>query len=198
MSVIPMSYAVSERSDAGVLPGSIFYSLDLLLEKVELFFAFGAERKTEVMISIADERMHELGCLDGSLKRKFSETLMSQHISYLDMAEKTISESTLDSSVKEELLESMNASADTVAVVFPDDIYDDNDNNNDNNDIYDDIINSDLADVGAGTLAVSQLSELQETACMAAETGNTCKSRLLELNIVTAEECCVCLGACCD
>lgn len=42
-----------------------------------------------------------------------------------------------------------------------------------------------------------QLSELQITACNAADKGNTCDTRLPELGIVTKEECCNILGKCC-
>ena len=41
------------------------------------------------------------------------------------------------------------------------------------------------------------LSSLQETACKTAEEYGTCSTRLPEVGIVTEEECCRYLGACC-
>jgi hypothetical protein len=41
------------------------------------------------------------------------------------------------------------------------------------------------------------LSELQITACNAADKAQTCDSRLPEVDIVSKEECCDILGKCC-
>ena len=50
------------------------------------------------------------------------------------------------------------------------------------------------------TLLVKQpkLSELQITACEAADRGGTCNTRLTDLGIVLKEECCQVLGKCCQ
>lgn len=42
-----------------------------------------------------------------------------------------------------------------------------------------------------------QLSEFQITACNSADKGNTCDTKLPELDLVTKEECCEILGKCC-
>lgn len=42
-----------------------------------------------------------------------------------------------------------------------------------------------------------QLSEFQVTACNSADKGNTCDTKLPELELVTKEECCEILGKCC-
>ncbi|MCK5062756.1 MAG: hypothetical protein KAR23_02405, partial [Candidatus Aenigmarchaeota archaeon] len=44
---------------------------------------------------------------------------------------------------------------------------------------------------------VPELSEIQETACLAADAGGTCYTKLPELGFVTIEECCAALGVCC-
>lgn len=41
------------------------------------------------------------------------------------------------------------------------------------------------------------LSELQITACEAADEGGTCFTKLPDLNLVSTEECCKYLGKCC-
>jgi len=43
-----------------------------------------------------------------------------------------------------------------------------------------------------------QLSELQITACNAADQANTCNTRLPEIGIVLKEDCCKALGKCCS
>ena len=42
-----------------------------------------------------------------------------------------------------------------------------------------------------------KLTELQITACVSADEGGTCDTKLPELNIVTKEKCCQSLGKCC-
>ncbi len=43
----------------------------------------------------------------------------------------------------------------------------------------------------------AELADLQVTACESADAGNSCDTKLPELNIVTPEECCKALGKCC-
>ncbi|MBI4148887.1 hypothetical protein HY491_00410 [Candidatus Woesearchaeota archaeon] len=42
------------------------------------------------------------------------------------------------------------------------------------------------------------LSELQMTACTAADNGGTCTTKLSELGFVLPEDCCEALGKCCQ
>ncbi|MEM2919037.1 MAG: hypothetical protein QXY62_06030 [Candidatus Altiarchaeota archaeon] len=42
------------------------------------------------------------------------------------------------------------------------------------------------------------LSDLQISACEAADEGGTCFTKLPELNLVSAEDCCKYLGKCCE
>jgi len=42
-----------------------------------------------------------------------------------------------------------------------------------------------------------RLTELQITACNSAHDGNTCDTKLEELEIITKEQCCKELGKCC-
>ena len=41
------------------------------------------------------------------------------------------------------------------------------------------------------------ITELQQTACISADKGNTCDTKLADLGIITKEECCQKLGKCC-
>ncbi|MGE0793523.1 MAG: hypothetical protein AB7V77_05080 [Candidatus Woesearchaeota archaeon] len=41
------------------------------------------------------------------------------------------------------------------------------------------------------------LTDIQISACNAAHIGATCKTRLVDLNIVTPRDCCLVLGKCC-
>jgi len=44
---------------------------------------------------------------------------------------------------------------------------------------------------------VSTLSELQVSACNAADEAGTCQTRLVEVGIIMPSECCEVLGKCC-
>lgn len=45
--------------------------------------------------------------------------------------------------------------------------------------------------------APAELSELQTSACNAAQNGGTCDTKLEDLGLVTKKECCSALGKCC-
>lgn len=47
------------------------------------------------------------------------------------------------------------------------------------------------------TQTPKELSEIQTIACYSAEQGNTCFTKLLDLDIVTPENCCKMLNYCC-
>jgi hypothetical protein len=47
------------------------------------------------------------------------------------------------------------------------------------------------------TVEKPQLSELQAEACNSADAAGTCTTRLAEIGIVLAEQCCASLGKCC-
>jgi hypothetical protein len=47
------------------------------------------------------------------------------------------------------------------------------------------------------TLKETPLSEIQVTACNAADEGGTCETKLDELDLVAREDCCKYLGKCC-
>lgn len=47
------------------------------------------------------------------------------------------------------------------------------------------------------TLKETPLSEIQVTACNAADEGGTCETKLNELGLVTLDDCCKYLGKCC-
>ena len=95
-SSIPMSYAVSDDSGAGIMPGSILYSFDLFFERVELFFAFTAKKKVQVLTSVAEERSSELEALDDDDRERYSASLMARRDVYLEKAHLIVYESSLD------------------------------------------------------------------------------------------------------
>jgi len=45
--------------------------------------------------------------------------------------------------------------------------------------------------------APNNLSDLQTTACNSADAGGTCSTKLVDLGIVTPDQCCKALGKCC-
>jgi len=198
-SFMPMSYAVSGSSGAGIMPGSFLYSFDLFFERVDLFFAFNQQKKARTMASIARERQLELEALDISDRERYSASLVARRDIALDNARRIIQESGHDDSSMSELLEDI------------DDISPGN-----NIDEYQDVIvgqdngsepvEDNISDAGSERPEEesvvfkptgSKLSDLQETACLAAEKGNTCNTRLSDLRLVTKEECCASLGVCC-
>jgi len=58
--VLAVPFSASAETTAGIKPDSIFYSLDLLSEKVSLFFTQDAYEKAKKSILFADERIAEI------------------------------------------------------------------------------------------------------------------------------------------
>ncbi len=184
---MPMSYAVSGDSGAGIMPGSFLYSFDLFFERVELFFAFTAEKKVQVLTSVAEERSLELEALDDAAKNKYSSTLASQRDLYTEMASNLIDDSSAVVPDDSSIVVPDDSSA--VSDELPTDIEDDTDP----------AVNTSLqAEPEDSDISGPKLSVFQETACLAADEGNTCNTRLSELGLVTKEQCCASLGVCCS
>ncbi len=189
-SFMPVSYAAPGNSGAGIMPGSFFYSFDLFFERVDLFFAFNQQKKARTMASIARERQLELEALDNDAKDRYSSVLARQRDLYTEMASNLIDDSSVvdtdpdDSSF-------IDDNPDNPSVVpdeLPTDIEEDTDP----------VTNTSLqAEPEDSNMPDSKLSVFQETACLAADEGNTCNTKLSELGLVTKERCCASLGVCC-
>ena len=188
---MPVSYAASGDSGAGIMPGSFLYSFDLFFERVDLFFAFNQQKKARTMASIARERQLELEALDNDAKDRYSSVLARQRDLYTEMASNLINDSSVvdtdpdDSSF-------IDDNPDNPSVVpdeLPTDIEEDTDP----------VTNTSLqAEPEDSNMPDSKLSVFQETACLAADEGNTCNTKLSELGLVTKERCCASLGVCCS
>ncbi|NOQ38033.1 hypothetical protein GQ472_04020 [archaeon] len=181
------------------MPGSFLYSFDLFFERVELFFAFNQQKKARTMISMARERQLELEALDNDAKDRYSSALASQRDLYTEMASNLIDDSSVvvpdDSSVVDTNPDDspfIDDNPDNSSVVpdeVPADIEDDTDP----------VTNTSLqAEPEDSNMPDSKLSVFQETACLAADEGNTCNTKLSELGLVTKERCCTSLGVCCS
>ena len=194
MLVVPSVYAGNSEVDAGVLPGNIFYVFDLFFERIHLLFTFGSEDKAEVLLSFAKERESELSSLDPDKKDRFSEWIMDKRDNYIVLARENLEDSDVDEVSRQNILQEIDKIvgseiSDSEEVVLVDD----------------DVILSDenisivveQEEESEVIKRVVKLSELQETACYAAETGNTCNTRLVDLGLVTTDECCAALGTCC-
>jgi len=198
---MPVSYAASSDSGAGIMPGSFLYSFDLFFERVDLFFAFNQQKKARTMASIARERQLELEALDNDAKDRYSSALARQRDLYTEMASNLIDNSSVDDDDPDDS---------SVIDTDPDDssFIDDNPDNpsvvpdelpTDIEDDTDPVTNTSLqAEPEASNMPDSKLSVFQETACLAADEGNTCNTKLSELGLVTKERCCASLGVCCS
>lgn len=199
LSFIPASYAVSGDVDAGVLPGSMLYSFDLFLERFELFFSFGPENKVLALISIAQERELELEALDPDDKDRYSSGLVMRQDVCLEKARSIAQESGLDDSFVSDNFEGFDDVSLWDVAEEPGNVIVGQD---DNVEVVE-VDVSGLVDVPSEEEAeviqseVPELSEIQETACLAADAGGTCYTKLPELGFVTIEECCAALGVCC-
>ena len=199
-SFMPMSYAVSGDSDAGIMPGSFLYSFDLFFERIELFFAFNQQKKARTLVFIARERELELEALDDDMNERYSSALVARRDIALDKARRIIQESGPDDSSMSELLEEIDDISSGNII----DEYQDVNVEQDNGDGPVEDNRSDVTPVLSEEEPVvfkpvgPKLSDLQETACLAAEKGNTCNTRLSDLGLVTKDECCASLGVCCS
>lgn len=64
--------------------------------------------------------------------------------------------------------------------------------------LYGLVLKNDIKDLESDDKGeVKELSEFQVTACNAADRGDTCRTKLPKLNLITPEECCRYLGKCC-
>ncbi len=190
-SFMPVSYAASGDSGAGIMPGSFLYSFDLFFERVDLFFAFNQQKKARTMASIARERQLELEALDNDAKDRYSSTLARQRDLYTEMASNLIDDSSVvDTNPDDSSF--IDDNPDNPSVVpdeLPTDIEEDTDP----------VTNTSLqAEPEDSNMPDSKLSVFQETACLAADEGNTCNTKLSELGLVTKERCCASLGVCCS
>ncbi|MEA2004036.1 MAG: DUF5667 domain-containing protein [archaeon] len=195
LSFIPASYAILGDVDAGVLPGDMLYFFDLFLERFELFFSFGPENKVQTLISIAQERKLEFETLDPDDRDRYSSALMMRQDVCLEKAKSIALESGLDDSFvsdnfdrfdDESLWDVAEESED--AIVAPEE---------DNVSGLVDMLSEEEDEAEVIQSEVPELSEIQETACLAADAGYTCYTKLPELGLVTIEECCAALGVCC-
>ncbi|NOQ55553.1 MAG: hypothetical protein GQ477_01970 [Nanohaloarchaea archaeon] len=193
--IMPVSYAVGDRVDAGVLPGDIFYAFDLFFERVHLLFTFSSIDKAEILISLANERELELNALDSDDKVRFSAGLIIKQNNYIEQAKININKSDIDDSLKNKYLQEIyvvdSSFGSGINGFLDDDDVGDVANNRSQQ-------SSELIEAPEVIKKpIVKLSELQETACNAAERGNTCDTRLSDLGLVTKDECCVALGMCC-
>ncbi len=196
---MPVSYAASSNSGAGIMPGGFLYSFDLFFERVELFFAFNQQKKARTLVSIARERELELEALDVSDRERYSTSLVARRDISLDNARRIIQESGHDDSSMSELLEEIDDISSGNIIDEYQDVIVGQDNGSEP-------VEDNISDIGPELPeeepvvfkpAGPKLSDLQETACLAAEKGNTCNTRLSDLRLVTKEECCASLGVCC-
>ena len=192
--VMPVSYAINSEVDMGVLPGEVFYAFDLFFERIHLLFTFGPENKAEVLLSFAKERELELSSLDSDKRERFSEGLIDKRDNYIVQVRNNIDNAEIDDVYRQNILQEINKisgseisdNAEVAALVDADAVIlsDENDSG---------VIEQEEPEIKS----IVKLSELQETACNAAEIGNTCNTRLPDLGLVTTDECCAALGKCC-
>ncbi|MBW6461527.1 MAG: hypothetical protein K0B07_00555 [DPANN group archaeon] len=180
--------------DAGVLPGEVFYAFDLFFERIHLLFTFGSKNKAEVLLSFAKERESELDALDSDKIDRFAESLISKRDNYIMMARNKLETSDIDSVSRQNILWEIDKivgskifDSDEVIVVDDNVVLVD-----ENNSVF-----VEQEEEQEMVKSIIMLSELQETACYAAETGNTCDTRLVDLGLVTKDNCCIVLGVCC-
>lgn len=73
----------------GILPGSPFYFLKLLFEKIELLLTFSSEAKVQKLEEIAERRLAELNALPEDKQIKYAEKLTKAFVKALKKAGKT-------------------------------------------------------------------------------------------------------------
>ncbi len=79
--------AKTQNSDrAGILPGSIFYFLDILSENIGTLLTFGDENKAQRSLNLATERLAEVEALTKRGDVKQTEKITQSYQEYLDKA----------------------------------------------------------------------------------------------------------------
>jgi len=88
---IPLvSYGVNFAQEAelpkpGLTPDSLFYFLDILGEKIGMFFTFGAEKKAKKALKYAEEKMAEIKAMAEKNKIKALEKANQKYEEYLNL-----------------------------------------------------------------------------------------------------------------
>lgn len=76
----------AELPNPGLTPDSVFYFLDTLGEKIGMFFTFGAEKKAEKAMKIAEEKLAEVKAMAERNKTKALEKANQKYQEFLDLA----------------------------------------------------------------------------------------------------------------
>ena len=87
---------IEDLPDPGILPGNPFYFLDILSERIGIFFTFGDVKKAEKHLDIAAERLAEAQILAEQGKTKRAEKAAEKYQRRVDKALAKIEEARKD------------------------------------------------------------------------------------------------------
>jgi hypothetical protein len=88
-SIRPIIFAQeTELPNPGITPDSPFYFLDILGEKISMFFTFGIEKKVEKALKIAKEKLAEIKMMAEKNRPKALEKANQKYQEYLNLANK--------------------------------------------------------------------------------------------------------------
>lgn len=105
---VAMPFSVFAAPSAGIKPSSIFYFLDIVSEKIDLFFTFSTEKKVEKALLYADERLAEIETVGLENKPEAVEKATKQYQSNIELA--TIKAKELEDEKAEKLLTTISES----------------------------------------------------------------------------------------
>lgn len=101
---------IAQETDVspGITPDSFFYLFDKLFENVQLMLTFDPEKKSELLLQFAQERLAEANKMLEDDQMKYIADLIDDYVSVLEEAEEKVSEVVLDDEIdvksKEQLL----------------------------------------------------------------------------------------------
>jgi hypothetical protein len=84
--------AATEEMDAGTTPDQFLYSLDQILEELQLFITVKDEKEIDLLLSFAKERLAEAKEMNAEEKEEFIKDTVEDYIDKLESAEEKISE----------------------------------------------------------------------------------------------------------
>lgn len=92
---------------AGITPDSFLYDLDLLLEDLQLTLTFDDQKKAELLIEFAKERLLEASEMQQEEKIEYVKKAVKNYIETLEQAQEKVSEVVIDTEEIDENIETL-------------------------------------------------------------------------------------------
>lgn len=92
----------ADSYDPGTTPDQFTYTIDRLVEDIQLFFASNGSEETDLLLQFAEERIAEAKAMSEEEKQEFVQEAIEDYLKILTDAEETIAEMIINEEMNEE------------------------------------------------------------------------------------------------